>query len=83
MSPRAVDSAGSYVEDHGVSPVPGLFQVGRSWQGCRASALLCGVGDDAAHIVDQAVEFIRSRTNGPEPQLATAGGLRAGRLDGR
>jgi hypothetical protein len=67
----------------GVSRVPGLIHVGRSGQSCRASALLCGVGDDAARIVAQAVEFIRHRSDAPEPALATAGGLRAGRRDGR
>ena len=36
--PDAVDSAGNFVEDHGVSPVPGLLHVGRSWQSSRASA---------------------------------------------
>jgi putative flavoprotein involved in K+ transport len=80
--PDAVDSAGRYVEDHGVSRVPGLFHVGRSWQSCRVSALLCGVGDDAARIVAQAVEFICRRSDEPEPALATAGGLRSGRLNG-
>lgn len=42
---------GRLVEDRGVSPVPGLFYIGRSWQNCRASALLCGAGHDARNIV--------------------------------
>lgn len=43
--------AGAFVERRGVSPVPGLFFVGRSWQWTRGSALLAGVGDDAAYVV--------------------------------
>jgi putative flavoprotein involved in K+ transport len=81
--PDAVDSAGNFVEDHGVSPVPGLLHVGRSWQSSRASALLCGVGDDAARIVDRAGEVIGRRSDEPESELATAGGFGARRLDGR
>jgi putative flavoprotein involved in K+ transport len=41
---------GRIVEDRGVSPVPGLFYCGRSWQSCRASALLCGAAGDAKRI---------------------------------
>jgi putative flavoprotein involved in K+ transport len=49
--PGTVDANGNHIEDRGMSPVPGLFYVGRSWQTSRASALLCGVGSDAARIV--------------------------------
>lgn len=55
----AVDMNGNYVEDRGLSPVPGLFYVGRSWQTSRASALLCGVGTDAAWIVAQVAAWLR------------------------
>jgi putative flavoprotein involved in K+ transport len=51
--PAAVNTQGRCMEDRGLSPVPGLFYVGRSWQITRASALLCGVGADAAAIVDR------------------------------
>jgi putative flavoprotein involved in K+ transport len=51
--PAAVDTQGRCMEDRGISPVPGLFYVGHSWQTTRASALLCGVGADAAAIVDR------------------------------
>lgn len=53
--PGAVDPDGGYIHSSGVSPVPGLYYVGRSWQTCRASALLYGVGRDAGLIVRQAV----------------------------
>lgn len=58
--PEAHDLKGRYIEDRGVSPVPGLFHIGRNWQNNRASALLAGVGNDAAGIADQAVAFMHS-----------------------
>ena len=73
--PEAVDDAGNHIEDRGVSSVPGLFYVGRSWQTSRASALLCGVGDDAARVVDRVgtslrhpVALTRSRTPSVRPR---------------
>jgi len=51
--PVAVDTQGRFIAERGISPVPGLFYVGRSWQTTRASALLCGVGADAAATVDR------------------------------
>jgi hypothetical protein len=56
--PRTVDMHGNPIEDRGISPVPGLFYVGRSWQTSRASALLCGVGADAARIVARATSWL-------------------------
>jgi putative flavoprotein involved in K+ transport len=55
----AVDANGNHIEDRGLSPIPGLFYVGRSWQTSRASALLCGVGADASCIVAQVTEWLR------------------------
>jgi putative flavoprotein involved in K+ transport len=49
--PEAKDTRGGFVQQRGVSPVPGLYFVGRSWQWTRGSALLAGVGDDAAYLV--------------------------------
>ncbi len=43
---------GSFVHNAGVSPVPGLFFVGRPWQRNRASGLIMGVGEDAKLIVN-------------------------------
>jgi putative flavoprotein involved in K+ transport len=45
------DADGRFVHERGVSPVPGLYFIGRSWQWRRGSALLHGVGDDAAYMV--------------------------------
>ncbi len=58
--PEAVTSRGNYAENRGISLVAGLFHIGRNWQNNRASALLAGIGNDAAGIAAQAVEFVRS-----------------------
>jgi putative flavoprotein involved in K+ transport len=52
----ATDSA--FVETRGVSPVRGLYYVGREWQSCRASALLCGVHRDAFVIASIAKRYL-------------------------
>jgi putative flavoprotein involved in K+ transport len=57
--PGAVDARGAFAQEQGISPIPGLFFIGRSWQRSRGSALLTGVGTDAAFIVatlDRAAE---------------------------
>ena len=38
-------------EKYGLTTVPGLYYVGRSWQSARGSALIGGVAHDAAHVV--------------------------------
>jgi len=48
--PEAV-SGGTFLHNEGISPVQGLFFVGRPWQRNRASALIAGVGDDARIVV--------------------------------
>lgn len=50
--PGAVDVRGRFIHRGGLSPVPGLFFLGRPWQRNRASALIMGVGADAAFIAD-------------------------------
>ena len=51
--PAAKSPDGSFVESRGVSPVPGFYFVGRSWQWTRGSALLTGVGADANYVTAQ------------------------------
>jgi putative flavoprotein involved in K+ transport len=58
--PETKDPRGGFVHWRGVSPVPGLYFVGRSWQWTRGSALLGGVGDDAAYLASR----ISSRLSG-------------------
>jgi putative flavoprotein involved in K+ transport len=58
LVPGTVDREGNYVQERGLTTVPGLFHVGRSWQTSRASALLCGVGADAEEIVRRACDWL-------------------------
>lgn len=46
--PDAVDEGGRFVQHEGLSPVPGLYFIGRPWQRSRGSAFIGTVGRDAA-----------------------------------
>lgn len=72
--PAAKDGAGRFVESAGVSPVRGLYFIGRSWQRNRGSALLTGVGEDARLLVPEIVRYLagRPRAAGPFSTPATA-----------
>jgi putative flavoprotein involved in K+ transport len=59
--PEVIDARGSFIERRGISPVPGLFFVGRSWQWTRGSALLTGVGADAAYVIAQLQSTLATR----------------------
>lgn len=48
----ATGSNGEAIHLQGVSPVDGLYFVGRPWQRNRASGLIAGVRDDASFVVD-------------------------------
>lgn len=48
--PAAKSPDGAFVHSRGISPVDGLYFVGQSWQSTRGSALLTGVGADAAYV---------------------------------
>ena len=47
---EAKDAQGHLLHQRGISPMPGLYLIGRSWQWTRGSALLSGVGDDALYL---------------------------------
>mgnify|MGYP001329845932 CR=1 FL=1 len=49
---------GEFAEDYGVSPVPGLFVVGRKWLSCRASELIMGVERDVQRIMSPLQEHL-------------------------
>ena len=51
--PEALDTDGQFVHHRGVSPVPGLYFVGRPWQWTQGSSRLLSVGQDAAYVVNQ------------------------------
>jgi putative flavoprotein involved in K+ transport len=54
--PEVKDAHGTFVQRHGLSPVPNLYFIGRSWQRSRGSALFLGVGADARYLTDQIVK---------------------------
>ena len=50
--PEAKDADRNFLHQRGVSPVPNLYFIGRSWQWTRGSALLLGVSADASYLTD-------------------------------
>ena len=56
--PEAKDPRGAYSHQRGISPVPHLYFIGRSWQWTRGSALLTGVGADAAYLTEHIVKHL-------------------------
>jgi hypothetical protein len=55
-----IDETGTFIQQRGISPAPGLTFIGRSWQWSRGSAILTGVGDDAAYVALSIVETLAS-----------------------
>lgn len=49
--PGTTSDSGQFLHNQGVSPVPGIYFVGRPWQRNRESALISGAGPDAKQIV--------------------------------
>jgi putative flavoprotein involved in K+ transport len=58
MDVEGATTGAGFAEERGVAPVPGLFYVGREWQNCRASALVCGVHRDAPVIADHVKRYL-------------------------
>ena len=56
--PEAKDDRGAFVEHRGRSAVPNLYFTGRSWQTTRGSALLTGVGADAAEVTQHLIQSL-------------------------
>jgi putative flavoprotein involved in K+ transport len=59
--PEAKDVCRKFVHRRGVSPISGLYFVGRSWQWTRGSALLAGVGDDASYVASRITERLSGK----------------------
>ena len=59
--PEVKDDRGNFMHYRGISPLPYLCFVGRSWQWTRGSALFAGVGEDAAYLTDHLVELFDRR----------------------
>jgi putative flavoprotein involved in K+ transport len=55
-----IDEQGWPVHRRGISPLPGLYFVGMHWLHKRKSALLFGVGEDAAYIVDHIHQSVKA-----------------------
>jgi putative flavoprotein involved in K+ transport len=51
--PAVKDVQGNFIQRQGISPVTGLYFIGRSWQRTRGSALVLGVGEDARRLAAQ------------------------------
>jgi putative flavoprotein involved in K+ transport len=51
--PGVIDYGGRIRQSRGVTPCPGLFTLGLTWQHTRGSALLGWVGNDAAFLAQQ------------------------------
>jgi putative flavoprotein involved in K+ transport len=56
--PEVKNERGAYVQQRGLSPLPGLYFVGRNWQWSRGSALLLGVGGDAEYVSRRIVDSL-------------------------
>lgn len=68
--PETKDAQGTFVQRRGVSPVPGLYFIGRSWQWTRGSALLTGVGDDARYLLPLITERAAEGQSAPATEGA-------------
>jgi putative flavoprotein involved in K+ transport len=77
--PEAKRPDGGVIEKRGISPVPGLFYVGRSWQWTRGSALVLGVGKDATYIADKLKSTVGATTPATEEHIRAPAETTAGR----
>jgi putative flavoprotein involved in K+ transport len=59
--PEVKDDQGNFMHYRGISPLPNLCFVGRSWQWTRGSALFAGVGQDAAYLAEHIVGHLDYR----------------------
>jgi ATP/maltotriose-dependent transcriptional regulator MalT len=64
----ALSLRGHVPHQRGISLVPGLYLIGRSWQWTRGSALLTGVGDDALYLIEHLLQQLEGDTT---PREAT------------
>ena len=53
--PEVKDARGTFVHQQGIASIPRFYFIGRPWQRSRGSALIMGVGNDAALIKDHIV----------------------------
>jgi putative flavoprotein involved in K+ transport len=60
----ALDERGQLLQRRGITPVPGLVTIGRSWQYTTGSALLGFVQHDAAWLVEHLTHHGRPAERG-------------------
>jgi putative flavoprotein involved in K+ transport len=75
--PEVKDGRGGFVHWRGVSPVPGMYFIGQSWQWTRGSALLAGVGDDASYVVSRITERLSRKMAEEEDAASRSGDIAA------
>jgi putative flavoprotein involved in K+ transport len=56
--PEVKDERRRFIHQRGICPVPNLYFIGRSWQWTRGSALLVGVGADAAYLAEHIAKHL-------------------------
>ncbi len=76
--PEAMDAHGDFLHQRGISPVPNLYFVGRSWQWTRGSALFAGVGEDAAYLTEHIIQHLDKGVVGQKTDGAPAYAQRTG-----
>lgn len=57
--PEIKDERGNFIHDQDISPIKGLFFIGRPWQRSRGSAFIGGVGIDAEFITNHVIQHLR------------------------
>lgn len=57
--PGIKDEKGNFLHEQGISPIAGLFFIGRPWQRSRGSAFIGGVGIDAEFIAQQVTQYLQ------------------------
>ena len=62
--PEVKDKHEAFLQRGGLSPVEGLYFIGRSWQSSRGSALLCGVGADAVVLTQELIRTLSTNDAG-------------------
>jgi putative flavoprotein involved in K+ transport len=68
--PEAKGARGDFLHQRGISPVPNLYFVGRSWQWTRGSALFAGVGADAEYLTEHIVEHLVHQNGAGEMRVS-------------
>ena len=78
--PGVHDERGRILHQRGVTPAPGLYLLGLTWQHTRTSALLGWVRSDAAFLAEQIASGADERADpGPAARTCTASDMRAAR----